>query len=45
MKNEEIEGLPASELDHLLSTFFLKAKVTCSRARQRKQTASCSGYP
>ena len=94
MKNEKTESLPASELDHFLSKFFLnahkknreeyepatvssfqrsiqrylsekkylfnilkdnefekstkspcsKAKVACSRARQRKQTASCSGH-
>ena len=26
MKNEKIESLPASELDHLLSNFFLNAR-------------------
>ena len=95
MKNEKIESLPASELDHLLSNFFVNARkkngeeyepatvssfqrsiqrylsekkypfnilkdnefeksrkvlaakrksLVLTRARQRKQTASCSGH-
>ena len=41
MKNEKIESLPASELDHLLSKFFLH---TCKKNGEEYQPATVSSF-
>ena len=41
MKNEKTESLPASELDHLLSNFFLNAR---KKNREECEPATVSSF-